>query len=245
MLTPAGRVLLEQGRELLVNAQKIVESAHQVNSGWESSINIALDTVWDITKLYPIVTEFYQLNTGVQVNLSEEVMGGSLEAIVEHRADIGIGGPPPAMKMPGIKFEQIMQAKWQFVVAKGHPLTKHKLPLNEDDVKPYPTIVIKDSSKNSPILSHRVFAKQATLSVATMEHKILALVQGVGVGFLPVHRIQSHLISGELVTLTIDKNAPETPQYCSWRVNNKGRALRWFVKRIIESSSSPYQADKF
>jgi DNA-binding transcriptional LysR family regulator len=238
VLTPAGRVLLEQGRELLLSARRIVESAHQVNSGWESTLNIALDTIWDINTFYPIVSEFYQLDTGVQVNLSEEVMGGSLEAIAENRADMVIGGPPPVMSVPGIKYERLMTATWQFVVAKNHPLIHYDLPLTEEDIKSFPLIVIKDSSKSSPIIAHRLFEKQTILRVATMEQKILAQSQGVGVGFLPTHRIQRYLDSGGLVSLPIDKEAPATPQYCSWRVNNKGKATRWFVNKVIEVSKT-------
>ena len=237
VLTPAGKVLLEQGRELLLTAERILESAHQVNSGWESSINIAIDTVWDITELYPIIAEFHQLDTGVEVNLLEEVMGGSLEALIENRADIVIGGPAPVMPMKGFKFEAIMNATWEFVVARDHPLTKRAVPLQEEDIKPYPSIIIKDSSKNSAIRGHRVFDKQLKLRVPTMQHKIVAIIQGLGIGFLPTHKIQQYLDSGELISLKIDKEAPDTIQHCSWKISNKGKAMRWFVNKILAARS--------
>ena len=94
VLTPAGLVLLEQGRQLLSAAQKVVASADQVNSGWEAELNIAIDTVWDINKFYPLIEEFQQLNSGVQINLSEEVMGGTLEAINNHRQSRGYDESP-------------------------------------------------------------------------------------------------------------------------------------------------------
>ena len=235
ILTPAGKVLLEQGRALLVSAEQVIEAAHQVNSGWESNLNIAIDTCWDIHELYPIITEFYQLNTGVQVNLFEEVMGGSLEAIIENRVDIVIGGPAPVMNTQGIKFEQLMVATWLFVVAKEHPLINIEQPLKERDIQRYPSIIIRDSSKNSPIMAHRVFDKQQKLRVSHMEHMIAALLQGVGVGFLPLHRIQKHLESGDLVALNIEEQTEDTPHFCSWRTNNKGKALRWFIDKILAS----------
>jgi len=238
LLTPAGLVLLEQGRELLLSAQRIIESAHQVNSGWESTLNIAIDTLWDLKAFYPLLIEFHQLNTGVQINLTEEVMGGSLEAITEKRADIVIGGPLPVANIQGVKFKKILSTTWQFVVAKNHPLIKHKLLLEEEDIKPFPTITIKDSSKNSPILSHRVFDNQTTVRVATMEQKIMAVIEGVGVGFLPYHKVKKYLASGELVSLAINKPAPVTSQYCSWHVNNKGKAMRWFVDKILATAQT-------
>ena len=238
VLTPAGNLLLERGRELLLAAEQIVESAHQVNSGWESTLNIAIDTVWDINQFYPIVAQFQQLNSGVQINLSAEVMGGSLEALIEGRAELVIGGPPPVSSTQGIKFKQIFTAQWLFVVAKDHPLTKVQLPLSETDIKAYTAVTIKDSSKNAPIMAHRIFDRQVTLRVASLEHKIMALVQGVGVGFCPRHRIQQQLDNKQLVALEIANPAAESPHYCSWRTNNKGKALRWFVDKILQQAQN-------
>ncbi len=237
VLTPAGRVLLEQGRILLRAAEGVVESAHQVNSGWESQIHIAVDTVWDIAELYPIVAEFHQLNSGVQVNISEEVMGGSLEAIVENRVDIVVGGPPPVNPIQGVHFEHIKDAHWQFVVTSDHPLVQCPQPLSEADIKPYLSVVVRDSSNDSPIMSHRVFDKQPTLRVANIHQKIQAQLQGVGIGFLPTHKIHKYLEAGLLIPLAIDKEAPVTPQFCSWRTGGKGKAMKWFVDKIIQKAT--------
>ena len=233
ILTPAGKVLLDQGRELLLAAEGIVESAHKADSGWEPKLNITLDTLWDINEFYPLVTEFYKLNTGVEVNINEEVLGGSIEAIAEQRADIVIGSPAPENNIKGVKFQQIASASWQFVVAKNHPLISLNRTLTEDDIAPYTSIIIKDSSQNSPILSHRIFEKKNKLRVASMEQKIMAQLQGVGVGFLPTHQIQNYLHEKTLVALPIYKEAEDTPQYCAWHTNNKGQAMRWFLNKIL------------
>ena len=239
VLTPAGLVLLEQGRQLLTAAQEVVANAHQVNSGWETELNIAIDTVWDINELYPIIKEFQQLNNGVQINISEEVMGGTLEAIIEQRAHITLGGPPPASPMPGIKFEKVLSAQWLFVVAKNHALINQPQPLTEQVILPYAQVVIRDSATQSAIRAHRNLAERPMLRVASMAQKIKAIQQGVGVGFLPRHKIQSYLDLGELVTLAIEKEVPVTHQYCAWRTNNIGRATQWFVEKILSKHLKP------
>jgi DNA-binding transcriptional LysR family regulator len=237
VLTPAGLVLLEQGRQLLSTAQKVVASAHQVNSGWEAELNIAIDTVWDMNKFYPLIEEFQQLNSGVQINLSEEVMGGTLEAIIEQRADITLGGPPPVAPIQGIKFEKVMSVQWLFVVAKGHPLINKLKPLTEQDTQPYAKVVIRDSATQSPIRAHRSIGERPMLRVASMEQKIKVQLRGMGVGFLPKHKIAPYLDSGELVALEIEKEAPITNQYCAWHSDNAGRAAKWFVDEIIKGRS--------
>src|SRR5690606_25128175 len=43
VLTPAGRVLLEQGRHILDATRQLEEMTRQADSGWESSLSIVLD----------------------------------------------------------------------------------------------------------------------------------------------------------------------------------------------------------
>ena len=74
-------------------------------------------------------------------------MGGCLAAIAEGRADITIGEPLPVTNIQGIKFEKILSTQWQFVVAENHALTQFSLSLENEDIKAFPMIVIKDSSK--------------------------------------------------------------------------------------------------
>ena len=169
----------------------------------------------------------------MQVSISEEVMGGTLEAIIEQRADITIGGPPPVSAIQGIQFESILNSQWLFVVAKAHPLTTLPLPLTEQDIEPYVSIVIRDSATQSPIRAHRSLGSRPMLRVANMEQKIQAQLQGIGVGFLPRHKIQPLLDRGELVELEIEKDAPVTQQYCAWRSTNTGRTAQWFVDKIL------------
>ncbi|MGB0944845.1 MAG: LysR substrate-binding domain-containing protein [Marinomonas sp.] len=233
VLTPAGRVLLEEGRSLLLATQAMIDKAHQVDSGWEVRLNIALDTVWDTQQFLPILTEFQQLNTGVEINLLEEVMGGSLEALVEGRADIVLGGPAPNTPIQGLQFKEVMQSQWCFVTANHHPLTQTSLPLTNEMIALYTSIVIKDSSRHSPIKSHRLLDKQKQIKVASMQQKISLIEAGIGVGFLPKHKIQNKLDEGTLVTLETTEPAAITPQYCSWKSNNKGKAARWFIDRIL------------
>ena len=45
VLTPAGEVLLAQGRDLLRAAERLAETTRQVHRGWESCLNIAVDSI--------------------------------------------------------------------------------------------------------------------------------------------------------------------------------------------------------
>jgi DNA-binding transcriptional LysR family regulator len=57
-LTAAGRLLLEQGRQLLHAANAIEEAVQQLESGWETQLRIAKDTVLPLTPLLQQLNAF-------------------------------------------------------------------------------------------------------------------------------------------------------------------------------------------
>jgi len=231
-LTPAGQVLLEQGRDLLEAAERLVETTRQVDSGWESCLNIAIDSIYNFDIIYPHIEAFYQLKPDIEINLYEEVLGGAWEAIIQNRADLVLGAPEPPTNTQGLSYIEMMHVDWVFAVAKQHPLTLLNRPLTETDIENYRAVVVRDSSQQMPPLTRRVLNKQAALRVATVQQKIDAQRLGLGVGFLPSHLIQHELSIGELVALPLSTQTTSTSLHLAWKTNNKGKALRWLVDSI-------------
>jgi len=90
-LTPAGRFVLEQGRRTLAASRALPDAARRVADGWETGLTIAVDTLFGLERLYPLTAELYALNPSVRVQITEEVLGGSWEALAQGRADLLIG----------------------------------------------------------------------------------------------------------------------------------------------------------
>ena len=234
VLTSAGKTLLAQGRDLLEAADRLVETTRQVSSGWESCINIAIDSILPFDVVYPALEAFYQLKPDIEINLYEEVLGGTLEAIIAGQADLALGVSELPANTQGLHFRKMMQVEWQFVVSRDHPLTDIDQPLTETDIQAFRAVVVRDSSRQLPPLTRRVYDQQAVLRVATMQQKIDAQVRGLGVGFLPLHLIRKLLNSGDLVALPWAKEIADAPLHLVWKTNNKGKALRWFVDALGE-----------
>ncbi|TQV66985.1 LysR family transcriptional regulator [Exilibacterium tricleocarpae] len=232
VLTPAGRVLLEQGRDLLAAAERLVETTRQVGSGWESCLTIAVDSILPTAVIYPQIQAFYDLKPDIEISLYEEVLGGSWEAVIEERADLALAAPEPPANTRGLRYREIMQVEWAFVVPRRHPLIALGRPLEPADLQAYRAVVVRDSSRRLPPLTRRVFDRQAVLRVPTVQQKIDAQVQGLGVGFLPLHRIERQLRVGDLVALPLAQPTTASPLHLVWKANNKGKALGWFVERL-------------
>lgn len=231
-MTPAGKVLLEQGRHLLLAADRLVETTRQVDQGWESRLNIGIDSILGFEVIFPHLQAFYAIKPDIEINVYEEVLGGAWESVIEGRVDVILGAPEPPANTQGLRLVELTKVAWDFVVAPGHALTELDRPLTAEDIRLHRAVVVRDSSRNLPPLTKRVFDRQAVLSVATMQQKIEAQAQGLGVGYLPHPCVEPYLNHGTLVRLEVEQDTPQTPLHLAWKTNSKGKALRWFVERL-------------
>ncbi len=235
-LTPAGQLLLTQGRVLLEAATRLTEATQQLHRGWEPRLTIAVDTLFPTEQLYPLLEQFYALQPEIEITLINEVLGGSWEAIIEQRADLVIGADAPDSTFKGLQSQQLTEIHWVFAAAPHHPLAElaaqQAAPLTQDDIVQYRAIIVGDSSRNLPPKSRRIFEKQPLLRVASMQEKVHCQAAGLGVGFLPLHRIQSELQQGQLVALPFTPAPSPVGLYMGWKRGSKGKALRWFVEHL-------------
>lgn len=242
VLTPPGHLLLEQGREILEAADRLVERTRRLDSGWESQLRIAVDSVFDFGLVTDAVSAFCQQQPSTEIDLSEEVLGGSWEAILAGRVDMVVGAPDEPVDRHGLCVEPFLSTPWVYAVARDHPLATLEGVLSESEHVQHRIVVVKDSSRDHPALTRRVFDRQPRLLVANFEQKIAAQVVGLGGGYLPRQRVGDLLASGQLVAVAMEQEPEPTPSFLVWRKDNRGRALRWFVdylKSVAEEFASP------
>jgi len=234
-LTAAGRLLLEQGRQLLQAASALEEAVQQLESGWETQLRIAKDTVLPLAPLLQQLRAFNLLDKRVAITIGEEVLGGTWDALIAERCDLALGASGDLPK--GIFEYRLMgEVEFVFAVAREHPLCLHQGPVDAAAIAAFPTIVVADSSLSSPARSSGLLESRQIIRVANASAKIQAQALGVGVGFLAAHMIQAELDSGELVVLDCSVPRPNIPLYLAWRKGNKGKALAWFVEACLAAN---------
>lgn len=238
VLTEAGKVLLEQGRDILEATERLAVAAKKTHSGWEPVFNIALDSILSFDFIYPLIARFYALQPDIEINIYEEVLGGASEAITGGKADLVIGAGKEAAPDPNIKYQKIRDIEWVFTVAPGHELTRAALPLSLQLIEQHRFIVVRDSSRNQAPQSRRLFSKRPVLSVPSVAEKIRALSLGLGVGFLPAHRISGDLTQGRLIALPVENTITIEPVNMAWKRSNKGKVLHWFIEQLSKHDFS-------
>lgn len=67
-----------------------------------------------------------------------------------------------------------------------------------------------------------------------MQSKIQAQIQGLGVGFLPLHLIKAQLASGELVAKSCAFPRTALPIYLASEKGKSGKAMTWFIDEFLQ-----------
>jgi DNA-binding transcriptional LysR family regulator len=231
-LTPAGLMLADEAGRLMQDMARMTQRVRQIASGWEDRLWIVTDEIIEFDLFMPVIRTFDALQSGVKLRLTNEVLGGTWEALRDGRADLIVGATnvPPAI--PGLRQFELGVMEWIFAVSPRHPLAAAKGPLKREDISAHRAVVVADSSRMTAGRAYGIVGGQALLAVPNIRAKILAQREGLGVGWLPKRRIASLLKRGDLVEKnTVDPREPNV-LYVAWHGDYEGRALQWWLEQL-------------
>ncbi len=231
-LTPAGHLLAEEAARLMQDVSRMTQRVRQVASGWEDRLWIVTDEILEFELLMPVVHAFDELNSGVTLRMTGEVLSGTWEALRDGRADLIIGATNEPPAIPGLRWFELGSMEWVFAVSPRHPLAAVEGPLRRERIVAHRAVVVADSSRMTGGRAYGLVGGQPALAVPTMRAKILAQRDALGVGWLPRYRVASLLERGELVEkATTDPREPNV-LYVAWRGDHEGRALQWWLEQL-------------
>jgi len=236
-LTPAGKYLLEQGRNLLDATDNLVHTARQVAEGWETRLKIAVNTLLPVEAMFPVIQEFNALGVPVEIQVLEEVFAGAWDALQSRRADLVVGADPFGRPAGDFATRPLGRIEFVFAVAPDHPLAALDGPVEDCQIANYPAIVAADSARRLTPGTAGILARQRTLTVTNMDQKIAAQVAGIGVGWLPEPRIREHIENGTLVSVPVNASRTAVTLHMARHANDQGKALLWFWERLGQAES--------
>lgn len=231
-LTSAGRLILNDGREILRDIDALANSAKKVASGWEPELRIGVDSIFEPARLYPLVQQFTEENPFIKVHLLHGALTGTWEMLINGTADLILTSNVLDLNLEGFDTEAFGTMHRVFAVAASHPLAESSCTVTEDEIAAYPTIVVRDTTQLMTPKTVGWTRHHRLITVSTMQDKIDAQIAGLGVGYLPQHRIQQYLDSGELVPLKVDQPQDPVRALKAWRKGFSGKGLDWFMARV-------------
>jgi DNA-binding transcriptional LysR family regulator len=234
VLTPAGQLLLAEGREILQTTARLANKAKEVATGWEPRISIAIESLQSYPVFFGALQEFLKEHPTIEIDICECVLNGGWEALQLGRVDLVIGSPGPVPLQKGYRAIPITSAELVPVIASHH--VQASLANNHETLKAalpkLRRIVTHDTSFVDIKRSEGLSSDGQKLYVQNIDQKVEAILAGIGVGHLPRQRIQQHLNSGALIPLDLGKE-DTLENFLAWKISNKGKALKALTQRLV------------
>ena len=233
-LTEAGQVAVRHGSEILRLHGSLESEVLQVASGWEPQLTIAFTNMLRSETLYSWLAEFYCLNAPTRIRIIREVYSGTWDALYDNRADLVIGavGRPPHE----VDVSYLPMGRRQLVLAMpaDHPLTILPEPLSMVQIGAHRLVDAGDSSR---LLRSKQHSENSfnQLTVPDLFAQKEAILNGIAVGFMPLHLIEGEVSAGSICVREVVNRECSVELYACWRSSGSGRARQWFSDRLQQS----------
>ena len=183
---------------------------------------------------------FFQLHRETQLRLSNEILGGSWDALHTGRADLVVGAcgdrpPGGGYSSYSLGFQQLV-----FAVSPHHPLAATEGLIDNQALKSHRVVAVADSSQVLKPRTVGILDGQEVLTVPDMRTKYEAQCMGLGVGVLPCYLARRGLDQGRLVLRQLEEPPPRIELWLAWRTGQKGNALQWFINELKRADLRPH-----
>jgi len=235
VLTAAGKHLLTEGKILLEASARLADQTRELALGWEPRLRICLEAVVNFCEVWPVIQQFQQQFPQMELDITEEALGGTWERLVDDQADLLIGAAHPVPLQSGIATLDWKSIEMVFAVARHHPLANLDGPISRDQLSDHTWVVVHDTSRYSAPRDTGRILSDKRFYVRTLEQKIQVQLSGVGIGFLPRHRIETYLENGELKLCQLaDSESVESEILLAWKRVNHGKGLKTLINMLLE-----------
>jgi|TARA_A100001391_G_scaffold205462_1_gene207119 DNA-binding transcriptional LysR family regulator len=196
-LTDAGHTLLAHAQALLSDAYELEELAQRMGAGWEAELRLVVDVAFPKVLLVEALKRFSQEAPFTKLKLSEVVLSGAEEALLEQDADMMIGAYIPKGHLGQI----LLQVSFIAVAHRDHPLVQGRT-IQEDDLRRHMHIVVRDSGTQNPRDEGWLGSTQRW-TVSSLEASVSLVAGGLGFAWLPQHLVEPYLNQGVLKPIPV------------------------------------------
>ncbi|QND72890.1 LysR family transcriptional regulator [Tardiphaga robiniae] len=233
-LTLAGSMLLTGAREVIAKVDAFKSHAKGMASGLEPELSVVIDVFFPINVIAEAAREFREQFPTVPLRLFVEALGGTVQPILDRRANVGIVGTLPVMP-PGILTEPLGAVDFEIVAAADHPLAAFNAPIPRSELSNHIQLVLTDRTELSQGREFGVLSSQ-TWRLADLFAKQTFLLNGLGWGGMPSHAVRADIDEGRLVSLHIEgvpASDLKLPMSIAYRADDPpGPAGRWLIQRL-------------
>jgi DNA-binding transcriptional LysR family regulator len=157
-----------------------------------------VDAAFPRERLLSIVAELQQLCPNTQMQLSDAVLSGAEDAIVDGTADVVVATRVPS----GYLADWLLDVTFIAVARSDHPLFKVDHALAPEDLARHVQVVVRDSGVKHP-RDEGWLGAELRCTVSSMEASLAIIKAGLAYAWLPEHLLEEPLRLGTLKRLPL------------------------------------------
>ena len=237
VLSEAGRALLPRAVRILEELAAFGDQARGIAGGLEPEVSLVAEAMYPTPRLVRVLAEFQREFPSVQLRIHVESLGATAQAVLDGRADLGIG-LEFAATLPDLDTVPMGDIELVPVAAPSHPLARIEGKIQPDELRDHVQLVLADRSKLTEGRDFSVFAVR-TWRLADLGARHEMLLAGLGWGSMPIHMVEDDIAAGRLVRLDIRRpdGLKKLPRPGVVLARRKGKVLgpagKWLAKRLV------------
>jgi DNA-binding transcriptional LysR family regulator len=220
-LTDAGRVLVDQARQVLSSAARFEAVAANARGGLEPELTLAIDPLVPTAPLIESLRALSAKFPDLPVSFSTEGLGGSLRCLRSGSAALAICLLLPAVPEDIIAYP-LLRVGMQAVVAPTHPLAKLIHPATPNDLDPHVQLVLSDPI--DPAGTNYGLASARLWRFVDLGHRLDFLLAGFGWCRMPEHLVTDQLKTGQLKAIEIQDDPTPRDGLTIYAAHKRNRA---------------------
>jgi DNA-binding transcriptional LysR family regulator len=235
VLTPEGRLVLEEGRAVLTQARQLEDTVRKVRQGWEPRLLVVLDGSLPLPPVMRALRRFGDQALPTRIRLKVEYLSGVEERFHEAGAHLmlSIDHRPG----PELTARPLPPVEMVLVAHREHPLFALVGPIDRAALAPFVELTVADSGSVPPDRPHRLsFQGPQVFQLSDFHSKREALLACAGFGWVPWHLAQADVEAGTLALVPLDEGSRHVflPHLVHRRDVPLGRGARLFVTLLDE-----------
>lgn len=196
-LTNEGRIFFEKAKSVLKEFRELDNIAQQMTRGEEVELRISIDAISPVSLILKFLKNFFSEHPLTRLQLSFEVLNGTLERLVDGEVDFAI---TPMQGMEDWSVDTLPLTKTLMIPVMHVDLIKGKK-VTDVLLRNYNQIILGDSSRHTKKMSTGILEGGKSITLSEISFKKEMILQGLGWGGLPCEMVKAELAKKILVPI--------------------------------------------
>lgn len=227
--TSQGARVLEHCRRLLALEDELMRSCHEMKTGWEPSLHVVFDGICSVEPLLGVVASLLKDGAPTRVDVDADFLSGVERVFVESNADLMVAVLPPTTS--GLRSVELPPIRARLVAHRGHALVRAGARPTAEELAAHVLVTVRGSDPRLALPTAGL-EQRTRVRLSDFAAKKVALMTGVGFGWMPEHMVKAELSRGVFREIRWREAHTFKPRLYFREGRKLGRAAARFVEEL-------------